>query len=95
MWSEEHDVELPFIQPGKPTRNAFIEPFNGRVCSELLHAHWFHTLADAQANGHVWMQGYNTTHAHSALGYSASFAHFNAGSTRKMLRMARLSFTPL
>jgi hypothetical protein len=48
---------------------AFIESFNGRVRSELLNAHWFHTLSEAQTNGHAWMHGYNTTHAHSSLGY--------------------------
>jgi len=48
--SEQHDVELLFIQPGKPTQNAFIESFNSRIRSELLNAHWFHTLAEAQAN---------------------------------------------
>ena len=69
LWSEEHDVELLFIQPGKPTQNAYIEAFNGRVRTELLNAHWFHTLAEAQLNAHAWMHRYNTTHAHSALGY--------------------------
>lgn len=69
LWSEQHDVELLFIQPGKPTQNAFIESFNSRIRSELLNAHWFHTLAEAQATGYAWMHGYNTTHAHSALDY--------------------------
>jgi putative transposase len=69
LWSEQHDVELLFIQPGKPTQNAFIESFNSRIRSELLNAHWFHTLAEAQANGYAWMNSYNTTHAHSALDY--------------------------
>lgn len=59
-------VELLFIQPGKPTQKAYIDSFNGR--SELLNAHCFHTLAEAQ-NGHVWMHRYNTTRAHSSLGY--------------------------
>ncbi len=36
QWSEDHDVELLFIQPGKPTQNAFIESFNLRVRSEFL-----------------------------------------------------------
>jgi len=69
QWSEEHDVELLFIQPGKPTQNAFIESFNNRVRTELLNARWFHTLIEAQATGYAWMHRYNTTHAHSALGY--------------------------
>jgi putative transposase len=69
LWSEEHDVELLFIQPGKPTQNPFIESFNGRVRSEFLNTQWFHTLAEAQTKAYAWMHGYNTTHAHSALEY--------------------------
>jgi transposase InsO family protein len=37
LWSEEHDVELLLIQPGKPTQNAFIESFNNRVRCEFLN----------------------------------------------------------
>ncbi len=69
QWSEEHDVELLFVQPGKPTQNAFIESFNNRVRTELLNERWFRTLIEAQATGYAWMHRYNTTHAHSALGY--------------------------
>lgn len=69
LWSEEHAVELLFIQPGKPTQNAFIESFNNRVRCEFLNAQWFHTLAEGQLKAHVWLHRYNTTHSHSALGY--------------------------
>jgi len=27
-WAEEHEVELEFIQPGKPFQNSYIERFN-------------------------------------------------------------------
>lgn len=27
-WAEQHAVKQEFIQPGKPTQNAFIERFN-------------------------------------------------------------------
>ena len=69
LWAEEHDVELLFIQPGKPTQNAYIESFNSRVRSELLNAQWFHNLPQAQLYGYDWMHRYNTTHAHSSLGF--------------------------
>jgi putative transposase len=69
QWSEEHDVELLFIQPGKPTQNAFIESFNSRVRAEHLNSRWFRSLPEAQREGYAWMHRYNTTHAHSSLGY--------------------------
>ena len=68
-WSAEHGVELLFIQPGKPTQNAFIESFNARVRDELLNAHWFRTLAEARSTATTWMHRYNTEHSHSSLGY--------------------------
>jgi putative transposase len=69
QWSEDHCVELLFIQPGKPTQNAYIESFNSRVRSEFLNAHWFRSLLDARLGAEAWQVSYNTTHAHSALGY--------------------------
>jgi putative transposase len=69
LWSEQHCVELLFIQPGKPTQNAYIESFNSRVREELLNAHWFRTLAEARETAATWMHEYNTTHSHSSLGY--------------------------
>lgn len=47
LWAYRHDVTLDFSRPGKPTDNAFIEAFNGRLRTECLNAHWFLNLADA------------------------------------------------
>lgn len=35
-WFEQQDVILHWIQPGKPTQNAYIERFNGSFRRELL-----------------------------------------------------------
>ncbi len=35
-WQEHSAVSWHFIAPGKPTQNAFIESFNGRLRDELL-----------------------------------------------------------
>jgi len=48
-WAYENGVALDFSRPGKPTDNAFIESFNGRLRDECLNAHWFLSLADARA----------------------------------------------
>jgi putative transposase len=36
-WCQEHRIEWHYIAPGKPTQNAFIESFNGRLRDELLN----------------------------------------------------------
>ncbi len=69
QWGENNCVELLFIQPGKPTQNAYIESFNSRVRSEFLNAHWFRSLIDARNAANAWRCSYNSSHAHSALGY--------------------------
>lgn len=34
LWAYANDVMLDFSRPGKPTDNAFIEAFNGRLRAE-------------------------------------------------------------
>ena len=69
FWSENTKVKLGFIQPGKPTQNAFIESLNGKFRNECLNRHWFKTLADARTKVDQWREHYNTIRPHSSLGY--------------------------
>jgi putative transposase len=48
QWAYWNRVEVDFSRPGKPTDNAFIESFNGRVRQELLNPSWFDTLEQAR-----------------------------------------------
>ena len=36
-WSEKHNIQLQFIQPGKPQQNAYVERFNRTVRYDLLN----------------------------------------------------------
>ena len=47
-WAYEQGVELDFSRPGKPTDNAMVESFNGRLRQECLNEHWFMSLEDAK-----------------------------------------------
>jgi putative transposase len=67
LWAHEHGVELLFIQPGKPTQNAFIESFNSRVRDEFLVPNRFRTIFEARSEAEEWRQSYNGHHPHSAL----------------------------
>ena len=75
-WAYERGVELDFSRPGKPTDNARVESFNGRLRQECLNAHWFLSLEDAQAKIGAWRTYYNETRPHSALDWAtpAEFA---------------------
>lgn len=69
QWAYEHGVELKLIQAGKPTQNAFIESFNGKLRDECLNEHWFHSIEHARAILRQWRQDYNEQRPHSMLGY--------------------------
>ena len=65
-WAYERGVELDFSRPGRPTDNARVESFNGRLRQERLNAHWFLSLDDAKAKIGAWRDDYNETRPHSA-----------------------------
>jgi putative transposase len=66
-WAAEHEVELDFTTPGKPTENGHIESFNGKFRDECLSQHWFVSLVDARRIIEQWRIDYNTVRPHSAL----------------------------
>jgi len=66
-WAYQQGVLLDFIDPGKPTQNAFIESFNGTLREECLNENWFVSLADAQLTIEAWRVEYNTERPHSKL----------------------------
>jgi putative transposase len=67
-WAYRRGITLAFIQPGKPTQNAFVESFNSRLRDECLNAHWFVTVTEAQLTIEAWRDDYNTQHPHGSLG---------------------------
>ncbi len=69
-WAWRNGVRLNFIEPGKPTQNAFIESFNGRFRDECLNENWFLDLDDAREIIEAWRIDYNTSRPHSALAYA-------------------------
>jgi putative transposase len=68
-WCVERGIELVHIQPGKPTQNAYVESFNGRLREECLNVSWFQNLFDARCKIAAWRKEYNEERPHSSLGY--------------------------
>jgi putative transposase len=67
-WCQERQVAWHYIAPGKPTQNAFVESFNGRLRDELLNETLFTSLAHARIALAAWKLDYNTVRPHSAIG---------------------------
>ncbi len=80
-WCLEQRIELIHIQPGKPTQNARVESFNGRLREECLRVSWFENLFDARRKILAWRKEYNEQRPHSSLGYQTP-AEFAAASSR-------------
>ena len=68
-WCVDRQIELVHIQPGKPTQNAHVESFHGRLREECLNVSWFQNLFDARRKITAWRKEYNEERPHSSLGY--------------------------
>ena len=75
-WCSDAKVEWHYTTPGKPTQNAFVESFNGRMRDELLNETLFMSLDHARTKIAIWADDFNTGRPHSSLGYAtpAAFA---------------------
>lgn len=68
LWAWMNGVTLDFSRPGKPTDNAFVESFNGKVRAECIDQNWFLSLDDARSKCEAYRREYNEERPHSAIG---------------------------
>ena len=67
-WSQDRNIDWHYTAPGKPTQNAFIESFNGKLRDECLNETLFRSLGHARQVLAAWREDYNHVRPHSALG---------------------------
>jgi len=91
-WSQDRQVEWHYIAPGKPTQNAFIESFNGRLRDELLNETLFSSLVHAREALSLWKDDYNTIRPHSGIGNLTPAAYADR-SAPEMQRDGTLRYT--
>jgi len=91
VWCVGRQIELVHIQPGKPTQNAHVESFHGRLREECSSVSRFQNLFDARHKIAAWRIEYNEERPHSSLGYRTpkEFAAAQAASFYTAERGAR------
>ncbi len=66
-WAEQQDVRL-FIQPCKPSYNAFIEWFSKRFLVEVLDVNLSNSISEVQMSASEWLMDYKEYRPHESLG---------------------------
>jgi len=67
-WANRQKITLLYIQPGKPTQNAYVERFNRTVRHEWLDLHEFSSVEQAQQLATEWLWVYNNERPNTAIG---------------------------
>ena len=67
-WCQAQDIEMCYVQPGKPDQNAYIERFNRSYRQEVLNAYLFYSVTEVPHITDDWLRRYNEIRPHDALG---------------------------
>ena len=67
LWAKGNEIQIQFIQPGRPMQNGYIERFNRIYRECILDAYLFFELDQVRQLTEEWMDEYNNRRPHESL----------------------------
>ena len=67
-WANKHRITILYIQPGKPTQNAYVERFNRTTRDEWLDLYVFESVEQALELATNWLWLYDNERPNMAIG---------------------------
>jgi transposase InsO family protein len=58
-WSEDNNLKINFVEPGKPTQKSHIGRFNRTYRDDLVDPYLFRTLGEVRTMTEEWRSRYN------------------------------------
>jgi putative transposase len=77
-YCKDNNIDIHYIQPGKPTQNAYIERLNRLYREDILDAYLFNGIEQVRILSEKWKSDYNKNHSHSSLGGTSPFKYLVA-----------------
>jgi putative transposase len=68
QWAESRNIQISYIQPGKPQQNAYIERYNRTVRHEWLDQNIIESVEEAQDHATQWLWTYNNDRPNMGIG---------------------------
>ncbi len=82
-YASERGIQIKFIQPGKPTQNAYIERFNRTYREDILDAFLFFEMKQVRELTEYWRNDYNENHPHQSLNNRSPLNYLKQNNTFK------------
>ena len=68
LCARDHEIQIQFIQLGRPKQNGYIERFNSIYRESILDAYLFFELDQVRTLTEEWIDEYNLRRPHESLG---------------------------
>lgn len=68
LWARDNEIQIQFIQPGRPMQNGYIERFNIIYRESILDAYLFFELDQVRTLTEEWIDEYNLRRPHESIG---------------------------